>query len=98
MLRYVTMAQSCSFLDQSYTWSRLQICQEHFKKLFTCLRVHPDFLDIVRVFGEKIKPVEEGFNSFFVNHSDQHVRDSSSLNSSDFGYSTLLLLLLTHVC
>lgn len=80
----------CSFLDQSYTWSRLQICEEHFRKLFTCLKVHPSFLDIVHVFCEKIGPVEESFNGFFINHSDQHVRGNPTLKSQDSSYSMQL--------
>jgi hypothetical protein len=37
----------------------------------TRLRVHPSFLDVVHVFSEKIGPVEESFNHFFVNLSVQ---------------------------
>jgi hypothetical protein len=81
---------SYSFLDQSYTWSRLQICEEHFRKLFTCLKVHPNFLDIVHVFFEKVRPVEESFNGFFINHSDQHVRGSPAVNNQDSSYSMRL--------
>lgn len=29
--------------------------------------MHPRFLDVVRIFSEKIGPVEESFNAFFVN-------------------------------
>jgi hypothetical protein len=81
---------SYSFLDQNYTWSRLQICEEHFRKLFTCLKVHPSYLDIVHVFCEKVRPVEESFNGFFINHSDQHVRGSPALNNQDTSYSMRL--------
>jgi hypothetical protein len=81
---------SYSFLDQSYTWSRLEICEEHFRKLFTCLKVDPSFLDIVHVFCEKVRPVEEGFNGFFFNHSDQVVRGSFMVNNKDSSYSTPL--------
>jgi hypothetical protein len=60
-----------SFINQSYTWSRLQISEELFQKLFTRLRVHPSFLDVVYVFSEKIGPVEESFNHFFVHLNTQ---------------------------
>jgi len=81
---------SYSFLHQSYTWSRLEICEEHFRKLFTHLKVDPSFLDIVHVFCEKVRPVEEGFNGFFFNYSDQFVRGSLTVNSKDSSYSTPL--------
>jgi hypothetical protein len=81
---------SYSFLDQSYTWSRLQICEEHFRKLFACLKVHPSFLEIVHVFCEKVGPVEESFNSFFFNHSDQHVRGSAASMNQDTSHSMRL--------
>lgn len=54
---------SYSFLGQTYTWSRPQICEGHFRKLFTCLKVQPSFLDIVHVFCEKVGPVEDRFFS-----------------------------------
>ncbi|CZR52532.1 uncharacterized protein PAC_02409 [Phialocephala subalpina] len=80
-------ASKFSFLDQSYTWSRLEICEEHFRKLFTRLRVDPSFLDIVHVFCEKVRPVEEGFNGFFFNHSDQAIWGSLTVNNKDSSYS-----------
>jgi hypothetical protein len=85
-----------SFLDQSYTWSRLEICEEHFRKLFTCLKVHPNFLDIVQLFSEKVRPVEEGFSGFFINHSDHSVRDDPMMNNKDSSYSTRLFSLLIY--
>jgi len=81
---------SYSFLHQSYTWSRLEICEEHFRKLFTHLKVDPSFLDIVHVFCEKVRPVEEGFNGFFFNYSDQFVKGNPTLNNKDSGYSMQL--------
>jgi len=50
--------------------------------LFTRLRVHPNFLDVVHIFCEKVGPVEESFNSFFTNVTPQ-----SSLNGQGFGAS-----------
>ncbi|PVH75485.1 hypothetical protein DL98DRAFT_536503 [Cadophora sp. DSE1049] len=78
---------SSFFLNQSYTWSRLQICEEHFRKLFTCLKVHPDFLDIVQVFGEKVRPLEESFNGFFSNCFDQNTRGNPTSNGQNTGYN-----------
>lgn len=75
------------FLHQSYTWSRLEICEEHFRKLFTCLKVDPNFLDIVHLFCEKVRPVEEGFNGFFFNHSDQLLKGNPTVNNMDSSYS-----------
>lgn len=72
-----------SFLNQSYTWSRLQISEEHFRKLFTCLKVHPNFLDIVYVFREKVRPLEESFSGFFINRNDQGV-GSSLAHDTDY--------------
>ncbi|PQE07976.1 magnesium transport transmembrane region protein [Rutstroemia sp. NJR-2017a WRK4] len=83
-------ASNFSFLDQSYTWSRLQICEEHFRKLCTCLEVHPDFLAIVYLFCEKVRPVEESFSRFFINYSSQQ---DPGLMSQGFDYSMLSLLL-----
>ncbi|PQE26469.1 magnesium transport transmembrane region protein [Rutstroemia sp. NJR-2017a BBW] len=79
-------ASNFSFLDQSYTWSRLQICEEHFRKLCTCLEVHPDFLAIVYLFCEKVRPVEESFSRFFMNYSSQQ---DPGLMSQGFDYSML---------
>ncbi len=81
---------SDSFLHQSYTWSRLEICEEHFRKLFTCLKVDPSFLEIVHVFCEKVRPVEDGFNGFFFNYSDQLVKGNPTLNNMDSSYSMRL--------
>ncbi|KAI9788754.1 MAG: hypothetical protein M1816_006611 [Peltula sp. TS41687] len=59
------------FIRQSYTWSRLLISEEIFRRLFTRLKVHPDFLDVVHIFGEKVGPVEESFSAFFAQLSPQ---------------------------
>ncbi|KAM3069736.1 hypothetical protein ACMFMG_010446 [Clarireedia jacksonii] len=75
---------SIFFLDQSHTWSRLQICEEHFRKLCTCLEVHPDFLAIVYLFCEKVRPVEESFSHFLINYSNQQ---DPGLMSQGFDYS-----------
>jgi hypothetical protein len=41
------------------------VSAEFFKKLFSFLRVRPEFIDIVVLFGEKATPVEQAFSSFF---------------------------------
>lgn len=41
------------------------ISEDHCLKLFTYLKVHPSFLDIVHTSGEKIAPVEESFAAQF---------------------------------
>ncbi|KAF1927264.1 uncharacterized protein M421DRAFT_65877 [Didymella exigua CBS 183.55] len=71
--------KASSFIDQSYTWSRLRISEEHFRRLFTQMAVHPNFLDVVRLFCEKTGPVEEGFSSLFIHMSERdHSRDLST--------------------
>ncbi|CAI6290374.1 unnamed protein product [Periconia digitata] len=56
------------FINQRFSWSRLYISEEHFRRLFTFLRVHPNFLDTVFLFSAKIGPEEEGYSSFFVDN------------------------------
>ncbi|KAF2682038.1 hypothetical protein K458DRAFT_433038 [Lentithecium fluviatile CBS 122367] len=68
-------ATSVFSIHQSYTWSRLCISEEHFRRLFTRLGVHPGFLDVVFLFREKLGPVEEGFSSAFVDISPPAVHD-----------------------
>lgn len=48
-----------------YSWDQLLITKELFQKLLTILKVHPGFLDVVNVFGEKITAVEESFAASF---------------------------------
>jgi hypothetical protein len=62
---------SGSFIDQSYTGSRLCISEEHFRWLSTQMAVHPKFPNVVRLFCEKTGPVEEGFSSLFMNMAEQ---------------------------
>ncbi|PVH74946.1 hypothetical protein DL98DRAFT_658401 [Cadophora sp. DSE1049] len=50
---------------QAYSWGQLPITEEMFRKLLTSMKVHPGFLDVVHVFGEKITTVEESFAAFF---------------------------------
>lgn len=45
------------------------------RQLFTLLKVHPDFLEIIFLFGEKIGPVEESFGSFFSHCRPQNVQN-----------------------
>lgn len=70
-MKLTNRSYSISFIAQSYTWSRLQISEQLFRKLVTRLRVHPAFLDVVHLFSEKVGPVEESFNHFFANFSVQ---------------------------
>jgi hypothetical protein len=79
-------ADQNSLISQSYTWSRLSICEEHFRMLFTRLKVHPDFLDIVRVFCEKTGPVEESFSDFFVKISPRSLLNDHSAVNGASGY------------
>lgn len=79
-------ATSVFFINQSYTWSRLCISEEHFRRLFTRLGVHPSFLDVVHLFSEKIGPVEEGFSSLFVDISPQAVHNNQTATSQDSSY------------
>ncbi|KAH8590049.1 hypothetical protein B0O99DRAFT_691894 [Bisporella sp. PMI_857] len=54
-----------SYITQAFSWSRLLISEDHCLKLFTYLRIHPSFLDILHMSGEKIAPVEESFAAQF---------------------------------
>ncbi|EMD91849.1 hypothetical protein COCHEDRAFT_1154873 [Bipolaris maydis C5] len=75
-----------NFIDQSYTWSRLCISEEHFRQLFTRMAVHPDFLHVVRLFCEKTGPVEEGFSSLFMHMSERHDFSHDSISGRDCSY------------
>ncbi|KAJ6272007.1 hypothetical protein PSV08DRAFT_408869 [Bipolaris maydis] len=77
---------SLVFIDQSYTWSRLCISEEHFRQLFTRMAVHPDFLHVVRLFCEKTGPVEEGFSSLFMHMSERHDFSHDSISGRDCSY------------
>ena len=68
-----------SFLRQNYTWSQLRISEELLRKLFTRLKVHPDFLEVLLSFGEKIGPVEESFGSFF-SHCHRQQQENRHIN------------------
>ncbi|KAH8708494.1 hypothetical protein GQ44DRAFT_463058 [Phaeosphaeriaceae sp. PMI808] len=74
------------FINQSYTWSRMCISEEHFRRLFTRLAVHPSFLDIVYLFGAKVGPVEESFSSLFVDISPQPLHSRQTPTSEDCSY------------
>jgi hypothetical protein len=78
-----------SFIDQSYTWSRLCISEEHFRRLFTRMAVHPNFLDVVRLFCEKTGPVEEGFSSLFMHTSERDLSSDHSMLGQDCSYCTV---------
>ena len=64
-----------SFLYQYDSWGQLRVSAEFLKKLFSFLRVHPEYLDIVFLFAEKSGPVEQSYSSFF-----SHCRPLSSEN------------------
>ncbi|OJJ39788.1 hypothetical protein ASPWEDRAFT_105628, partial [Aspergillus wentii DTO 134E9] len=78
-----------SFLHQRYSWSRLQVSETFLRQLFTLLKVHPDFLEIIFLFGEKIGPVEESFGSFFSHCRPQNVQNPfvEPACSYDIGYN-----------
>ena len=80
---------SGSFIDQSYTWSRLCISEEYFRRLFTQMAVHPNFVDVVRLFCEKTGPVEEGFSSLFMNMSEGDLSGNHSAPGRDCSYSNV---------
>jgi hypothetical protein len=54
--------------------------------------VHPDFLSIVYLFCEKVRPVEESFSGFFVNYSSQQDPESMSpgFDYSIFSFSSFM--------
>ncbi|CAL3971963.1 unnamed protein product [Diplocarpon coronariae] len=52
-------------VGQEDSWSHLLVTEELFRKLLTACNVHPRFLDIVHIFGEKFSATEESFNAFF---------------------------------
>ncbi|KAL4981764.1 hypothetical protein BDW68DRAFT_183189 [Aspergillus falconensis] len=77
------------FLHQYDSWGQLRVSAEFLKKLFSFLRVHPEYLDIVFLFAEKSGPVEQSFSSLF-----SHCRPLSTGNpaaesacSYDIGYN-----------
>lgn len=80
-----------SFIKQSYTWSRLNISEEHLRRLFTRLKIHPYFLDVVYLFSEKIGPVEEGFSSLFVEISSPTGQSIGSMACEECNYRTVIV-------
>ncbi|KAL4745151.1 hypothetical protein BDW72DRAFT_198914 [Aspergillus terricola var. indicus] len=66
------------FLHQYDSWGQLRVSAEFLKKLFSFLRVHPEYLDIVFLFAEKSGPVEQSFSSLF-----SHCRPLSTGNPAD---------------
>ncbi|CAG8972104.1 hypothetical protein HYALB_00011236 [Hymenoscyphus albidus] len=67
-------------IAQEHSWSQLLVTEELFRKLKTALKVHPEFLDVVHVFGEKITASEESFTAFFSHLSPE----PSSLPGCDY--------------
>ena len=80
-----------SSIRQSFSWSRLQISEEDLRQLFANQEVHPNFLDIVHIFGEKTEPIDESFSTFFCHPISRTVNlDSFSAND---GYGMLIPVL-----
>ncbi|OCL06759.1 hypothetical protein AOQ84DRAFT_389976 [Glonium stellatum] len=77
-------------IRQNFSWSSLQI-SEDLRQLFASQEVHPNFLDVVHVFGEKTEPVEESFSTFFchpISQSRTVNLDSFSANDGyEIGYN-----------
>jgi hypothetical protein len=67
------------------------ISEEHFRRLFSRLRVHPNFLDIVQLFSQKVGPVEEGFSSFFAETFPQGIQGGNMMASKDCSYRTVFV-------
>ncbi|KAL5044294.1 hypothetical protein BDW71DRAFT_199150 [Aspergillus fruticulosus] len=85
----VAQVLDLGFLHQYDSWGQLRVSAEFLKKLFSFLRVHPEYLDIVFLFAEKSGPVEQSFSSLF-----SHCRPLSTGNpaaesacSYDIGYN-----------
>lgn len=76
-------------IRQSFSWSRLQISEEDLRQLFANQEVHPNFLDIVHIFGEKTEPIDESFSTFFCHPISRTVNlDSFSANDGyEIGYN-----------
>ena len=80
------MTANLSFIRQSFSWGRLLISEVMLRKLFTSQKVHPNFLDVVHVFGEKAEPVEESFSTFFYHPLSQYGVAFSGNLSENEGY------------
>ncbi|KAL4974577.1 hypothetical protein BDW66DRAFT_167666 [Aspergillus desertorum] len=87
--RRLAQAEDRLFLHQYHSWSPLRVSAEFLKKLFSFLRVHPEYLDIVFLFADRSEPVEQSFSSIF-----SHCRPLSTGNhagesacSYDIGYN-----------
>ena len=78
-----------SFIRQSFSWGRLLISENMLRKLFTSQNVHPSFLDVVHIFGEKAEPVEESFSTFFYHPLSQYQALSSESPYEDAGYGKI---------
>jgi hypothetical protein len=50
------------------------------------MAVHPDFLDVVRLFCEKTDPVEEGFSSLFMHRSERDLSSDHSMQGCGHSY------------
>ncbi|KAL4801855.1 hypothetical protein BDV18DRAFT_164668 [Aspergillus unguis] len=75
------------FLRQGYSWGPLQMTAEFLKKLFTFVQVHPEYLDVVTLFSEKLGPVEQSFSSFFSHCWPDRSAVAESACSYNVGYN-----------
>ncbi|OCK75784.1 hypothetical protein K432DRAFT_307764 [Lepidopterella palustris CBS 459.81] len=75
-----------SFIRQRFSWGRLLISEDTVRKLFTSLTVHPDFLEVVHLFGEKSEPVEESFSVYFCHPLSQYQPSYPEHSFSNEGY------------
>ncbi|KAL4904028.1 hypothetical protein BDW74DRAFT_185744 [Aspergillus multicolor] len=75
------------FLHQYDSWGQLQVSAEFLKKLFSFLRVHPEYLDIAFLFARKSGPVEQSFSSLFSHCRLLSVASAESACSYDIGYN-----------
>lgn len=58
------MAHYWSLIPQEFSWGRLLISEEGFRKLSTFHSISPVFLDFVRAFGEKTTYYDDTFGGY----------------------------------
>ncbi|OCK80712.1 hypothetical protein K432DRAFT_452070, partial [Lepidopterella palustris CBS 459.81] len=75
-----------SFIRQNFSWGRLLISEDMFRKLCTSQKVHPSFLDIVHIFGEKTEAVEESYSAFFYHSLSQYEKAFPNIFLGNNGY------------
>ncbi|KAI9763753.1 MAG: hypothetical protein M1839_006316, partial [Geoglossum umbratile] len=74
------------YIVSDFSWSQLLISEEILRKLFTYMCVHPHFLDIIHLFGEKLGPVEESLSIYFDNMISPKPSTSLGPTVQEFGY------------